>query len=424
MDIDQRNSILSNYLKGRSTTPGRVDKIVTLSQFDKEVRAAYVQKFDLKRKYGLLDASSVMDKWLGFKNYAPTKRGSKFATVMGHRDWEVLCYKFFLDNKGIPCLRYRANELSDVWLPTKDKPPIHALSPEAPSTIQELLQIEFDIKEPREWPEWETVKRNIIRDNDMTSEQHAEWISFFDSVPKSKYDFETENCFTWTLPQLYANKQKWQVELHQLPDDSTDINDVIPHEILVHPGHTQTELNKEKKEMMAKKKAIDAADAEKAEAKKLRLQRTTSLHDKGSVEVPKSDNNEDRHDYSPETMVCGDSVVRVDDYIVISPDADSRAKDKIAGYNLGLNIGRVTSLNLTKNELQIWWYFAKTWDGEWIPWKCPKKKVPYKEWVSTDSLLEDENNIVIRPEMVPCRRKREKVKLTRESLKLLEQLAN
>ncbi len=158
--------------------------------------------------------------------------------------------------------------------------------------------------------------------------------------------------------------------------------------------------------------------------KKLRRKKTVSLHDKDSVKVAKSDNNEDGHDSTSESMVCGDSVVRVNDYILISPDADSHAKDKVAGYNLGLNIVRVTSLNSTEDELQIWWYFANTWDGEWIRWKCPKKKVPCKEWINKDSLLEDDINIVIRSEMVPCRRKREKVKLKRESLKLLEQLAN
>jgi len=408
LDIDQRNSILSNYLKGRSNSPGRVDKIATLSEFDEAVRSAYVQTFILKRKYGLLDMSAFMNKWLGFKNYAPTKYGSTFAIKMGQRDWEAHCFKFFLDSEGNACLRYRANELTDIWLPTKDKPPIMALSPEAPTSIQEILDINPKIKEPKEWTEREVIKKNIMRDKDMTSEQRQEWLNFFEAIPKVSSDFNTEDCFTWTLPLMYAKKQKWLHEIQLIQDDVEATSNVIPHEILVHPGHTQAELNKEKRQMIAEKLAKDAAETEKAEAR--RISERTSTKPKQS---------EKEHDHET-TSVCGNSVLSIGDFVVFSPDDDSRNIDRSSGYNLGLNIGRITSLN--ENLVEVWWYYSKTWDGDWIPWKCPKKKTPYKEWVTNVSLLENDNGCVIRPEMIPCRRKRGALKISKDSLNLLQDL--
>jgi len=403
LDIDQRNSILSNYLKGRSNSPGRVDKIATLSEFDEAVRSAYVQTFLLKRKYGLLDISTLMYKWLGFKNYAPTKYGSAFAMTMGQRDWEAHCYKFFLDSEGNACLRYRANELTDIWLPTKDKPPIMALSPEAPTSIQEILDMNPTIKEPKEWTESEAIKKNILRDKDMSSEQRQEWLDFFDTIPTVSSDFNTQDCFTWTLPQIYAKKQKWFHEIQVIQDDMETTSTFIPHEILVHPGHTQAELNKEKRQMIAEKLAKDAAETEKAEARKMSER---AMKARSGVET---------------TSVCGNSVLSIGDFVVFSPDDDSRNTDRSSGYNLGLNIGRITSLN--ENLVEVWWYYSKTWDGDWIPWKCPKKKTPYKEWVSNISLLENDNGCVIRPEMIPCRRKRGAMKFSKDSLKLLQDLS-
>ncbi len=210
---------------------------------------------------------------------------------------------------------------------------------------------------------------------------------------------------------MYAKKQKWLHEIQVVQDDMEATSNANPHEVLVHPGHTQAELNREKRQMIAEKLAKDAAEIEKAEARKM-TQKTTKKskekeHEDGSgVET---------------TSVCGNSVLHIDDFVVFSPDNDSRASDRSSGYNLGLNIGRITSLK--ENLVEVWWYYSKSWDGDWIPWKCPKKKTPYKEWVSNVALLENDNGCVIRPEMIPCRRKRGAMKFSKDSLNLLQELS-
>jgi len=433
MDIDQRNSVLSNHLKGRSKSPGKVAKIATLSQFDYEVKDAYKSRFTLKRLYGLLDVSSTMDKWIGYSNYGTPKHGSAFALAMGQRDWVAHCYHFTLDTNGEVVVRYRSNELSDIWLPAKDNPAIKAFSSEAPDTIQQFLDFNPPIKDPCDWPERETIKKNIMRDSEMTDQERREWQNFFDNVPTLNTDFKHEQCCNWTLPQLFRAKQQWREQLtNRMEPNNDQISDAL-HEIWVHPGNTASDLKRSRQLLIQARQQKQAALAEKVQAKKMRKRRSNapparSMDDDEDDAGQNSDSEQQHHESSdveaPDStkIACKNSVVSIGDFVLISPDKESREKDAKSGYTLGLNIGKVHAIDQADGLVEIWWYFAKSWDGDWIPWRFPKTKDAYRGWMSLENLLEDENGCIIRLEMLKCKRKRVTVKLSKTSLRQLEEI--
>lgn len=115
------------------------------------------------------------------------------------------------------------------------------------------------------------------------------------------------------------------------------------------------------------------------------------------------------------------SMLLVGSSVVLCPDAEGQAKDRESKYNLGLNIGRIEAIEHELGLVELWWYWGSAWnDANWILWRSPKTKLPYKDWVSISDLVCDEFDHIVRINMERIRGQRfkqDKFKLSKESLK-------
>ena len=72
IDIDARHSLYTRRLFGRGESGGSVEQIMTPTEFDKEVSAAYkADKFNMKRLSGLLDVYDAWEGVLQYSNFGP-----------------------------------------------------------------------------------------------------------------------------------------------------------------------------------------------------------------------------------------------------------------------------------------------------------------------------------------------------------------
>lgn len=120
------------------------------------------------------------------------------------------------------------------------------------------------------------------------------------------------------------------------------------------------------------------------------------------------------------------SLLRVGSTVVVCPDESGQATDRESKYFLGLNIGRIESINEKERMLHLWWYWGTKWeDQHWILWRVPKSKRAYMEWVSVDDLVTDELDHIVRIDMENVSgRYKEKFKLSKDSLKSIQRCLN
>ncbi len=110
------------------------------------------------------------------------------------------------------------------------------------------------------------------------------------------------------------------------------------------------------------------------------------------------------------------SLLLVGSTVVVCPDMDGQATDRLSKYNLGLNIGRIETINHDENMVELWWYWGSGWSDSWLLWRAPKTKAAYREWVHVSDLACDELNHIVRIKMESISG-REKFKMAKESVK-------
>jgi hypothetical protein len=92
------------------------------------------------------------------------------------------------------------------------------------------------------------------------------------------------------------------------------------------------------------------------------------------------------------TLPMGDSgVIEIGDVLMFSPDDQSREKDRLNNYHLGVCLGKVLDINPRSRAVHVWWYHGTDWTrrARWIEWREPVSKKPYTDWVEADSFLVD-----------------------------------
>ena len=63
-----------------------------------------------------------------------------------------------------------------------------------------------------------------------------------------------------------------------------------------------------------------------------------------------------------------DDIVTVGDVIIVEPDDVSRSKDLEFGYNLPISFGKIVSVDIANESVELKWLFCSNLDGKLTPW--------------------------------------------------------
>jgi hypothetical protein len=69
---------------------------------------------------------------------------------------------FFKDDEGVTRMQYKYNETSDVLLPPVPSKGVRVFKADVTDLIDRILTDKLPFKTPLQWPELDTVKKNII----------------------------------------------------------------------------------------------------------------------------------------------------------------------------------------------------------------------------------------------------------------------
>jgi hypothetical protein len=382
----------------------------TPSQFDKAVSKAFVSdKFRIIRRAGVLDCKQAWEKWLAYSRFGSTRHKSSEAQAQGGRQEEPMCMHFFLgkepENQGKTLMQYKYREDDKYWIPY-DSEGIPCFSPDAPAELADLLK-HPGIREPRPWPERDSISSYLEADRRLSTPEKEEWRAFFMCAPTSLEDLCEDQLFEWKLPDLARQFKEAKygptVATPPLGDGLGDSpRPEQPDERIIWSKFTAADARRE-----AKVRADNYQSQQRAySAKQAALRSSQTRQEKRSrpaaFEDAQDDDNDDDDDDDDddsdsdeeECLVVEDiGTVFIGDVMLFSPDETSRAVDVSSGYKLGLNIGQVCALDQKKGTVQLWWFFSSSavWSLKtmFVPWRDKKTHEPYKDWVEASLLLQD-----------------------------------
>lgn len=98
-----------------------------------------------------------------------------------------------------------------------------------------------------------------------------------------------------------------------------------------------------------------------------------------------------------EVITKGSSVIRLGDFVLVSPDEAGRKADATLGYNLLINVGKVIDIHHESQEVTLHWFFSKAWNGRWTAWLRTEKdryNERYTEVIPISSLLEEDDHVI------------------------------
>jgi hypothetical protein len=247
IDIDARHSLYTRRLFGRGEGAGSVEQIMTPSEFDKEVGAAYKSDtFRMIRMTGLLD---VYDAWGGvlqYSNFGPS-RLTEDAIAQGGKDPSPHSFRFIKamsSGKMTVLMQYKYHELEQQWHPP-DVEGIPVFPDDFPSP-EEVLDRGLPLLTPSIW-DFDTVKARMMKVWKFNDIQRAEWEQFFDSIPICTDDIKPSDAFKWTLPALVARKKQFREDGSAHVPVRKKSGPSPPVEVVVWSQHTKKNLKEEQR---------------------------------------------------------------------------------------------------------------------------------------------------------------------------------
>jgi hypothetical protein len=277
IDIDARNAIYTNHFFGRGEAKGNIERVMTLSEFDSEVKSAFKKEtFHLKRLEGLLDFKSLWNKWLSYEQYGTTRINSSQAAKQGGRAQEPMCLHFFLGSTEFPgkvLMKYKYRESDPHFMPY-DHEGIPVLSDDAPDGAG--LLVEPTIVGPKAWPEKDTVEKYLTTHKDMTPAQRQEWQIFFDNLPDTARDIPDEKRFKWLLPKLakaFQEKRNGPTEGQRVGESERPEK---PDERVIWAQYTRADYNRDQKQREANYARERHAFSERVRSEQLAAQESRS----------------------------------------------------------------------------------------------------------------------------------------------------
>ena len=429
-----------------------MDHVNTFSQFDTEIAKAYKQdKFLIKRLEGLHDIRVSWDRWLGYRNYGTTKKSSSIAKAQGGRQEDVMCMHFFKNAAGIVLMQYKYMESDKYWLPYNvEGIPVFAKT--APTSLQAKLQ-HPPVKGPVPWPERPQVEKYLLEAAKISDDERAEWKTFFDSIPTSTEDIPEAKRFTWRLCELAtefktARRAPQQVSLAPGLEPRPD----HMFEKVIWDGFTPQQWAHDNAERARRHEAELHADNERQRSQLLQqhLSQAASCSSQqydeldAAVDEPVDDStssysqttSSSRHkrttpnqrgskgvNYasSSNSVPVGDAgVVDLGDFVLFSPDEDSRRVDESNDYHLGINVGKVIKTYPKTGKVTLWWFWGTAWtvSAKWIEWRDKKTKKAYTDDVDVGSLLQTGDGMVAKLQFIS--KGHEKFSLTKDSVAIVD----
>ena len=379
---------------------------------------------------GLLDFSAHVKGWLGYSGYGSTSSVSQHAVLQGGRDSQVLHQHFFKDTDGCTRLRYKLSELDPIIMPPLTSDGVRVFRQEKMDEVDSVLTAVLNFKIPKEWPEKNTVKRNIIEHSNLNEQQQAEWVEYFlTAVPKSVDDLTINNCLKWLFPTMVYRKRGTTMTQPTVPLVATDVEVTIEfavtqqslagpsttfgHEILIHDGHTASQAAAEKKlRQNAHQESLKAAK-EKNGAQKLGTQQKMvgaqqktvgTQHAKSSVTVPSSLKRRAIDPVMPltimtrskrektSTLTFKNTILSINDDVVTTAIPGRLGPQP---YTIGYYIGNIFEFNLLEEKIHVRWYYAKKSENFWSTWLAENGN-PYEEWINAADLTVDGDDHVLK----------------------------
>ena len=449
-----------------------MERVMTLSEFDKEVSTAFVtDTFLLKRLDGLLDCKSLWNKWLSYEQYGTTRINSAQAARQGGRAQEPMCLHFFMGDSEFPgevLMKYKYRESDPHFMPY-DHEGIPVLSDDA--LAEPDLLVAPRTVEPKAWPDKDAICKYLTSHQDLTPAQRQEWSDFFDNVPEKAVDIPESKKFKWLLPELAKNfklKRNSPSSEGQRVGESTCPE--LPDERVIWSKYTRAEFNRDQKQREANYAKEQHALRERIRSEKLAGEETQELSASSSEGDSKSsndasssqsdsgdlisnsgggsdsdadaDNDNKTHDENksnkrkrPSAAAVGPSksknnvleisvgdsgVVCLGDFVLFNPDSESRAVDRANGYKLGMCMGKVIEINGRTKRVHLWWMFGKDWSykAKWQLWRAPGSSRQYTDWVDASSLLVSSYGSLAKMSLTP--QKREQFMIDQESAKTIK----
>jgi hypothetical protein len=418
------------HLNGTAKKGSSVQSVGTPSEFDAEIKNAFkTDTANVKRFSGLVDFSQHVKGWLAYSGFGSTSSTSQHAIAQGYRDPSILHMHFFKDDEGVTRM-HKYNEILDVLLPPVPSKGVRVFKADVTDSIDEIITDKLPFKIPLQWPELDTVKKNILENPRLSTEQKIEWEHYFSLVPSNIEDLTEENTLSFTLRSLFEKKSK------RTSGDSTQ-RTIVPivtertfaYETLIHEDHPASAAAIERREREEYNKAQVDALREAAEAEKLsqrsnrKRKRIGAVIESQTTQQQSSDSDEDtsQHEEDPQNdstvMDFEGSVLSIGENLLLFPDKEGVKKDISQSYKLGINIGNVLNFNHKTKEIFVHWYYAKKLDGLWMKW-IDKARKPYQEWVHSSAFINDKFGRIVRVTMEKAKGpwSRGKTKLSKDSL--------
>jgi hypothetical protein len=419
---------VSIHINGTYKKGAKVNNINTTSDFDKEVIASFkTDTVTVIRFSGLLDFSSHVNGWLGYSGYGSTSSISQHAILQGGRDSQVLHQHFFCDTDGITRLRYKLSELDPIIMPRLTEPAVRVFKQDKMESVNVILSTVLKFKAPKDWPEKETVKRNIIEHSDLNEQEQNEWYDYFTTkVPSSIDDLSVDNCLKWSFPTMVSRKRNATISAVEssTTTESPAVEMVVTqqslagpstffgHEILIHEGHTASQAAIEKKiRQNAHQQTLKAA-REKDESHKTILGMQNQGYGTIDTSVPSSQKRKTT-DTAPtvtnvaqskkrnipgatvsskSTITVGDLVLSVGDDVVSTQSPEWR--ESTSG-NTDYSICNISDVNPATQKVHVQWYYPKCQNGFWIK-RYHKDGSAFEDWIDAASLVVDSANRVLK----------------------------
>lgn len=261
IDIDARHSLYTRRLFGRGESGGSVEQIMTPSEFDKEVSAAYkADRFRIKRMTGLLDVYDAWEGVLQYSNFGPA-RSNDDAVPQGVKDPSPHSFRFtkgVSDGKMTVLMQYKYHELEEQWHP-RDADGIPVFPEDFPPP-EDILERGLSLLSPEIW-DLDAVKNKMMRVWKFDERQRAEWERFFNSVPMTTDDIRPTDAFKWTLPVLVSRKKAFRNTTNPTVSKEKKYESRPPVEVVVWSKQTRKKL-KEDKRLQRIQIATDSQDSE------------------------------------------------------------------------------------------------------------------------------------------------------------------
>jgi hypothetical protein len=419
------------------------------------VRASFKSdKASVYRFAAYLDFSSAVDKWINYSNFGSTSTQSKHAIAQGGRDPQVLYMHFFKSNDSVTRMRYRLDELSSVLLPATGDPGIRVFKEEYDEDISNFLDTSLKQKPPRVWVEREAVKRQILNNPRLSTEEKLEWQHFFEELAPHEDDLDVpeDKCIKWMLPDLVERKKVY-VQTQSAPQSDTEppailqsalraVEPIHNDEIIIHPHFSRAEANALARAREQDYQDLLIAENEASTARTRFSQQQVQDGDDDESSITSNSGSQFDHNSSPRDeqvtrqstirsikstvateMAFKTSLLKLNDNVMLLPTPEGQEADRNAGYHLVFNIGNILAFNMKELKVHVHWYHATRMNGPWIKWIGRDKK-PYQEWIHASSLLTDHNKRIIRVNMEKVKGKgsRGKTRLDIYSQKLISRL--